>query len=85
MAVLAAILPLVSQASALALALYRLAATDVYAAKELLKTARAVSNLALIAKEIGTFVNQDDRLPSPEVSLCSPFAPHCMLLMRGVL
>ncbi|KAF9730540.1 hypothetical protein PMIN02_001479 [Paraphaeosphaeria minitans] len=66
MAVLAAILPLVSQSSALALVLYRLAAADAYAAKELLKAAKAISNLALIVKEVGTIIKEDDRLPSAE-------------------
>ncbi|KAF2441085.1 hypothetical protein P171DRAFT_434772 [Karstenula rhodostoma CBS 690.94] len=66
MAVLAAILPLVSQSSALALVLYRVAAADVYAAKELLKAAKAISNLALIVKEVGTIIKEDDRLPSAE-------------------
>ncbi|KAF1974091.1 hypothetical protein BU23DRAFT_505908, partial [Bimuria novae-zelandiae CBS 107.79] len=66
MAVLAAILPLVSQSSTLALVLYRLAATDTYAAKDLLRTAKAISNLALIVKEVGTIIKEDDRLPSPE-------------------
>ena len=69
MAVLAAILPLVSQCSALALLLYRLAAADSHAAKELLKTAQAISNLALIMKEVGTIIKEDDRLPSAEVWL----------------
>ncbi|KAK7184082.1 hypothetical protein DPSP01_001276 [Paraphaeosphaeria sporulosa] len=66
MAVLAAILPLVSQSSALALVLYRLAAVDAYAAKELLRAAKAISNLALIVKEVGTIIKEDDRLPSAE-------------------
>jgi hypothetical protein len=67
MAVLAAILPLVSQSSALALVLYRLATADAYVTKELLRAAKAVSSLALIVKEVGTIIKEDDRLPSSEV------------------
>lgn len=68
MAVLAAILPLVSRSSALALELYRLAAGEPEAAKELVKTAKSISNLALIVKQVGTIVKEDDRLPSEDVS-----------------
>ncbi|KAJ4301008.1 hypothetical protein N0V90_003097 [Kalmusia sp. IMI 367209] len=77
MAVLAAILPLVSECSALALVLYRLGAADVDAcvAKELLRTAKALSNLALIVKEIGTIIKEDDRLPSAEAC----YMIHCLL------
>lgn len=70
MAVLAAILPLASQASALALLLYRLAAANSHTTIELLKTAKAISNLALIVKEVGTIIKEDDRLPSAEVRFC---------------
>ncbi|KAL1595669.1 hypothetical protein SLS60_009358 [Paraconiothyrium brasiliense] len=66
MAVLAAILPLVSQSSALALVLYRLAAADAHVARDLLKAAKAISDLALIVKEVGTIIKEDDRLPSVE-------------------
>lgn len=69
MAVLAAILPLVSQSSALALVLYHLAAADAHTAKELLEAAKAISNLALIVKEVGTIIKEDDRLPSAEVCM----------------
>lgn len=74
MAGVAAILPLVSQSSGLALLLYRLAAADEYAAKELLRTAKAISNLALIVKEVGTIIKEDDRLPSAEVCWLFRFA-----------
>lgn len=67
MAVHADILPLVSQSSALALVLYRLAAADADVAKDLLRTAKAVSSLALIVKEVGTIIKEEDRLPSAEV------------------
>lgn len=73
MAVLAAILPLAAQGSTLALLLYRVAAANPHEAKELLGTARGISNLALIVKEVGTIIKEDDRLPSAEVCFCSWF------------
>lgn len=69
MAVLAAILPLASQGSTLALLLYRVAAANPHEARELLGTAKGISHLALIVKEVGTIIKEDDRLPSAEVCL----------------
>lgn len=69
MAVLAAILPVVSRSSSLALELYRVAAESKEAAKQLIKVASAVSSFALILKQVGTIIKEDDRLPSPEVCL----------------
>ncbi|KAF2644188.1 hypothetical protein P280DRAFT_226750 [Massarina eburnea CBS 473.64] len=66
MAVLAAILPFVSRCSALALNLYRLAAVETDAAKDLLKAAKAINNVSLIVKQVGTIIKEDDRLPSSE-------------------
>lgn len=67
MAVLAAILPLVSRSSSLALELYRLVASEPDAARDLLRTAKSINNLALVVKQVGTIIKEDDRLPSAEV------------------
>jgi hypothetical protein len=72
MAVLAAILPIVSRSSVLALHLYQLAATEADAAKDIVATAKSINNVSLIVKQIGTIIKEDDRLPSSEVY----FQPH---------
>jgi hypothetical protein len=69
MAVLASILPVVSRSSALALELYRVAAESPAAAKELIGVASQINGFALILKQVGTIITEDDRLPSPEVRL----------------
>ena len=69
MAVLAAILPVVSRSSALALELYRVAAESPETAKELIGVASQINGFALILKQVGTIIKEDDRLPSPEVRL----------------
>lgn len=66
MAVLAAILPVVSRSSCLALELYRFAASSQAEAKHLLKVARAINGFAAILKQVGTIIKEDDRLPSYE-------------------
>ncbi|KAF3005848.1 hypothetical protein E8E13_008803 [Curvularia kusanoi] len=66
MAVLAAILPVVSRSSYLALELYQFAAESPKEAKDLLKVARAINNFASILKQVGTIIKEDDRLPSYE-------------------
>jgi hypothetical protein len=75
MAVLASILPVVSRSSALALELYRVAAEEPEAAKELIEVAGKINGFALILKQVGTIIKEDDRLPSPEVRL--GFIQHC--------
>lgn len=68
MAVLDAILPVVSRSSGLALELYRVAASSSNeAAKDLIKAAAATNDFASILKQIGTIIKEDDSLPSPEV------------------
>lgn len=67
MAALAAILPVVSRSSCLALELYRLAASSTGEARDLLKVARAINRFASILKQVGTIIKEDDRLPSYEV------------------
>lgn len=67
MAVLAAILPVVSRTSALALELYKAAAESPEAAKELVAVANKINGFAGILKQTGTIIREDDRLPSPEV------------------
>ncbi|KAF1838312.1 hypothetical protein BDW02DRAFT_565133 [Decorospora gaudefroyi] len=66
MALLAAILPVVSRSSTLALELYMLAAASPDAANELIRVASAINGFALILKQVGTIIKEDDRLPSPE-------------------
>jgi hypothetical protein len=79
MAVLASILPVVSRSSALALELYRVAAEQPEAAKELVGAASQINGFALILKQVGTIIKEDDRLPSPEVRLV--FRQHCTQIM----
>ena len=69
MAVLAAILPVVSRSSALALDLFKTAAASPDAAKELVEIANRINGFASILKQVGTIIKEDDRLPSPEVCL----------------
>lgn len=71
MAVLAAILPVVSRSSCLALELYQFAASSPGEAKDLIKVAKAINNFASILKQVGTIIKEDDRLPSYEVC-CFP-------------
>ncbi|KAF2630819.1 hypothetical protein BU25DRAFT_408096 [Macroventuria anomochaeta] len=66
MAVLAAILPVVSRSSCLALDLYQFAASSPGEAKDLVKAANAINNFASILKQVGTIIKEDDRLPSFE-------------------
>ncbi|KAF1953960.1 hypothetical protein CC80DRAFT_134106 [Byssothecium circinans] len=66
MAVLAAILPIVSRSSALAVHLYSLAAVEADTTKDLLKTAKYINNVSLIVKQLGTIIKEDDRLPSSD-------------------
>ncbi|KAJ4984053.1 hypothetical protein SVAN01_10484 [Stagonosporopsis vannaccii] len=66
MAVLAAILPVVSRSSCLALELYRFAASSPAEAESFLKVARAINGYAAILKQVGTIIKEDDRLPSYE-------------------
>lgn len=73
MAVLAAILPVVSSSSRLALELYQAAADSPVASKDLIVVASNVNNFASILKQVGTIIKEDDRLPSHEVNLV-PFA-----------
>lgn len=67
MAVLAAILPVVSRSSCLALELYQFAASSPGEAKNLVLVANAINNFASILKQVGTIIKEDDRLPSFEV------------------
>jgi len=78
MAVLAAILPLVSRSSTLALELYRFAAAEPDTTKDLIRTAKSINNLALIVKQVGTIIKEDDRLLSAEV--CSGTLVLCFRL-----
>ncbi|KAJ4312713.1 hypothetical protein N0V94_007314 [Neodidymelliopsis sp. IMI 364377] len=66
MAVLAAILPVVSRSSCLALELYQFAASSPGAAKDYVKVAKAINNFGSILKQVGTIIKEDDRLPSFE-------------------
>ena len=72
MAVLAAILPVVSRSSCLALELYQFAASSPREAKDLIEVAKAINNFASILKQVGTIIKEDDRLPSYEVC----YTPH---------
>jgi hypothetical protein len=68
MAVLADILPNVGRSSRLALDLYKLAATvRDEAAEDLSRSAKAVNGFGSILKQLGTFIKEDDRIPSYEV------------------
>jgi hypothetical protein len=67
MAELAAILPVVSHCSYLALELYQFAASSPGEAKDHVKVAKAINNFASILKQVGTIIKEDDRLPSYEV------------------
>lgn len=67
MAVLAAILPVVSRNSCLALELYQFAALSPGEAEDLVKVTKAINGFALIVKQVGTIIKEDDRLPSYEV------------------
>ena len=64
MAELAAILPVVSRCSCLALELYQFAASSPGEAKDLVKVAKAINSFASILKQVGTIIKEDDRLPS---------------------
>ncbi|KAJ4337344.1 hypothetical protein N0V95_008356 [Ascochyta clinopodiicola] len=66
MAVLAAILPVVSRSSCLVLELYQFAASSPGEAKDFVKVAKAINNFASILKQVGTIIKEDDRLPSYE-------------------
>ncbi|EMD61929.1 hypothetical protein COCSADRAFT_183086 [Bipolaris sorokiniana ND90Pr] len=66
MAVLAAILPVVSRSSALALDLFKTAAALPDVAKERVEIANRINGFASILKQVGTIIKEDDRLPSPE-------------------
>ncbi|KZM23012.1 uncharacterized protein EKO05_0008419 [Ascochyta rabiei] len=66
MAVLAAILPVVSRSSCLVLELYHFAASSPGEAKDFVKVAKAINNFASILKQVGTIIKEDDRLPSYE-------------------
>ncbi|KAF1929709.1 uncharacterized protein M421DRAFT_4158 [Didymella exigua CBS 183.55] len=66
MAVLAAILPVVSSSSCLALKLYQFAASSPKETKDLIKVAKAINNFASILKQVGMIIKEDDRLPSFE-------------------
>jgi len=67
MAVLAAILPVVSRSSSLALQLFGVAAKSPEAAKDFVAVASKVNGFAAILKQVGTIIKEDDRLPSLEV------------------
>ncbi|KAJ4370404.1 hypothetical protein N0V83_004922 [Neocucurbitaria cava] len=66
MAVLAEILPVVSRSSRLALELYRVAAESPEVARDFIKISSAINEFALILKQVGTIIKEDDRLPSHE-------------------
>ncbi|KAH7069410.1 hypothetical protein FB567DRAFT_221740 [Paraphoma chrysanthemicola] len=67
MAVLDSILPVVSRSSALALELYRTAAScENEAAKDFIHAASVTNTFASTLKQIGTIIKEDDRLPSHE-------------------
>jgi hypothetical protein len=84
MAVLASILPVVSRSSALALELYSVAAESPAAAKELIGVAGQINGFALILKQVGTIIKEDDRLPSPEVRVvCRQHYTHSMAFKRA--
>lgn len=69
MAVLAAILPVVSSSSRLTLELYQAAAESTLASKDFIEVASTVNSFASILKQVGTFIKENDRLPSHEVYL----------------
>jgi hypothetical protein len=70
MGVLETILPAVARSSSVSLEIYRvLALSPNEAARDLIKSARAVNNFASILKQIGTIIKEDDRLPSNQVCI----------------
>ncbi|KAF2134303.1 hypothetical protein P153DRAFT_281041 [Dothidotthia symphoricarpi CBS 119687] len=66
MAELAAILPVVSRSSSLALELYRVAASTQDVAGDYIKVAKTINGFASITKQVGALITEDDRLPSYE-------------------
>ncbi|PSN60358.1 hypothetical protein BS50DRAFT_640114 [Corynespora cassiicola Philippines] len=66
MAVVASILPVVSRCSTLTLEIYQVASTTVDFAKDLSQAAGSISNFALVLKQVGTIIKEDDGLPSLE-------------------
>ncbi|CAA9962257.1 hypothetical protein PTMSG1_05633 [Pyrenophora teres f. maculata] len=66
MAVLAAILPVVSRSSSLALQLFGIAAASPEAARDFVAVASKINGFAAILKQVGTIIKEDDRLPSLE-------------------
>jgi len=84
MAVLEAILPVVSRSSGLALELYRVAASsENEAAEDLIKAAGATNNFASVLKQIGTILKEDDRLPSHEVCRSSLVRHNASYALHG--
>lgn len=80
MAVLEAILSVVGRSSGLALELYRVAVLcQDEAVTDLIKAASVINNFALILKQIGTIIKEDDRLLSHEV--CHIHSPHTTPLL----
>lgn len=67
MAVLAAILPVVSKSSRLTLELYQAATESPVAATDFVKVGSGINGFASILKQVGTIIKEDDRLPSHEV------------------
>lgn len=67
MAELIAILPIVSRSSSLTLEIYQLAALETHSTEDFLKIGKTISDFALIVKQVGTIIKEDDRLPSTEV------------------
>lgn len=85
MAVLAAILPLVSRSSTLALELYRFAAAEPDTARDLIKTAKSINNLALIVKQVGTIIKEDDRLLSAEaIETLDDIVEQCTAILSEI-
>lgn len=82
MAVVASILPVVSRCSTLTLEIYQVASTTVDFAKDLSQAAGSISNFALVLKQVGTIIKEDDGLPSLEVC-CSAHAHYTGLLVVG--
>ncbi|KAF2683490.1 hypothetical protein K458DRAFT_47157 [Lentithecium fluviatile CBS 122367] len=85
MAALAAILPIVSRSSTLALELYRFAATESDTARDLIRTAKSINNLALIVKQVGTIIKEDDRLLSAEaIETLDDIVDQCTAILREI-
>ena len=82
MAELAAILPVVSHCSFLALELYQCSASSPGEAKDYVKVAKAINNFASILKQVGTIIKEDDRLPSYEV--CHFLLLCCTTIISGI-